>query len=85
MTHAGLDDTSPEAAAVQLELMRQAGPGGRFRACLGLSRSMIAVSRAALRRSRPELGETELLIEWVSIHYGSVLADGLRRRLGIAG
>lgn len=80
----GQSDTSPNAARVHAELLRRAGPLGRLRAGLALSRDAIALSREGLRRSRPGSTERDVLLEWVAIHYGSELAAKVSRRLGRA-
>ena len=81
MSGAALTDTSPEAARVQLELLRSASPARRLEACLGLSRSMIALSRAALRDRFPGLDGQDVLLKWVELNYGAVLAARVRARL----
>ena len=53
-------DTSRAADEAQLEALRRMGPGGRLRAGLRFGRSMIALSRAALRARHPELDEHAL-------------------------
>jgi hypothetical protein len=85
MSPSGLSDTSPDAEHVQSALLRQAGTARRFEMCREMTATVIALSRRALRRARPGLSEDELAIEWVAIHYGPTLADGLRRRLQEAG
>lgn len=75
------DDTSEEAARVQLDLIRRASPTRRIEACLGLSRSLIALSRAALRKRRPEAQEQEIMLEWAEINYGVALGARLRSYL----
>jgi len=52
--------------------------------CREMTASMIALSRRALARARPDLGPAELSIEWVAIHYGAEIAEGMRRRLRAA-
>lgn len=74
-------DTSEEAARVQLQLIRSASPTRRLEACLGLSRSLIALSRASLRRRFPAFDEREAGLKWVEIHYGSDLAARVRSQL----
>jgi len=64
--------------------MREAGPAKRFQMCCAMTANMIALSRRALARARPDLGPAELSIEWVAIHYGADLAEGMRRRLRAA-
>ena len=74
-------DTSPEAAAAHLELLRRMGPGGRLRAGLRFSQSMIALSRAALRRRNPELDERALRLLWIEQTYGAELARKVERHM----
>ena len=72
-------DTSRAADEAQLEALRRMGPGGRLRAGLRFSRSMIALSRAALRARHPELGERALRLLWIEQNYGAALAREVRR------
>ena len=72
-------DTSRAADEAQLEALRRMGPGGRLRAGLRFSRSMIALSRAALRARHPELGEQALRLLWIEQNYGAALARAVRR------
>ena len=81
MSGDGISDTSAEAARVQLELIRSASPERRLAACFGFSRSMIALSRAALRDRFPELDEAELRLRWVELNYGADLAAQVRAHL----
>lgn len=74
-------DTSPAAAAAQLELLRRMGPGGRLRAGLRLSQSMIALSRAALRKRNPGLDERALRLLWIEQTYGAELARKVERHM----
>ena len=76
----GGSDTSPDAERVLSLLLRSAGPARRFEMCREMTSTMITLSRRALARARPELAPAELAIEWVAIHYGAEIADGLRRR-----
>ncbi len=78
-------DTSPGAAAAQLDLLRCMGPGGRLRAGLRFSRSMIALSRAALRQRNPDLDECALRFLWIEQNYGAALARAVERRQEAAG
>ncbi len=74
-------DTTAEAAAVHLGVLRSATIAQRLHAAFGYSRSMIALSRASLAARRPTLGAEELALAWVSEQYGSELADAVRQRL----
>ena len=72
-------DTSHAADEAQLETLRRMGSGGRLRAGLRFSRSMIALSRTALRARYPELDEEALKLLWVEQNYGAALAREVRR------
>ena len=72
-------DTTRAADEAQLEALRRMGPGGRLRAGLRFSRSMIALSRAALRARYPDLDEHALRILWIEQNYGDALARKVRR------
>ena len=73
------NDTSRGAAAAQLAVMRRMGTGGRLRAGLRFSRSMIALSRAALRSRNPGLDEDALRLLWIEQNYGTELARAVER------
>jgi hypothetical protein len=75
------NDTSPEAARVQIELLRQAGPAGRFAILRSLTATAVRLAREGIRRARPDLDERGVLIEFVALHYGAELAVKLARRL----
>ena len=72
-------DTSRNAADTQLAVLRRMGPGGRLRAGLRFSRSMIALSRAALRERNPDLDERALKLLWIEQNYGADLARKVER------
>jgi hypothetical protein len=76
-----LSDTDPDAARVQIELLRQAGPARRLELALRLTRDVIAASRQTLRRLHPAASQEELDVLWVRQNYGDELADGLRADL----
>ena len=72
-------DTSRGAAAAQLAVLRRMGPAGRLRAGLRFSRSMIALSRAALRARNPDLDDCALKLLWIEQSYGADLARKVER------
>jgi hypothetical protein len=74
-----LSDTDPDSERVQIELLRAAGPSRRASLALGLTRTVIALSRRALRAAHPELPEPEIELLWVEFHYGREIAEGIRR------
>ena len=73
------NDTSRAAHEAQIEALRRMGPAGRLRAGLRFSRSMIALSRAALRTRHPELDEQALRLLWIEQNYGAALARAVQR------
>ena len=72
-------DTHPEVEARQIELLRSASPARRFAIVRSLTRTVVMLSRRALRRRRPHATEKELDREFVELHYGEEVA---RRLLG---
>lgn len=71
-----VDDTHPEAARVQIELLRRAGPVRRSSIALRLSSEVVARSRRALE-GQP--GDARL--RWVELWYGADLAQRVREYL----
>ena len=72
-------DTRLAADDAQLEALRRMGSGGRLRAGLRFSRSMIALSRAALRARHPDLDERAVRLLWIEQNYGAALARNVKR------
>ena len=73
-------DTSRAADEAQLDALRRMGSGGRLRVGLRFSRSMIALSRAALRGRYPDLDEHRAKLLWIEQNYGAALAREVKRR-----
>lgn len=71
-------DTSPDAARVQIELLRRATTARRFELARSLSRTTIELSRRAIRRANPEWTEEQILGRWLELHYGRDIADQVR-------
>ncbi len=71
-------DTDPETEAEMLRLLRNASVRERFALMDALTTSVVMLSRRALRKKRPQASEREILLEWVSLHYGSELEKELR-------
>lgn len=67
-------DTSTHVAQVQLDLLRRAGSGRRAALACSLSRTVIDLSRAALRAQMPDATEREVLRRWIELSYGEDLA-----------
>ena len=74
-------DTTPEAEAVQIELLRQASPARRFAVTCSLSAQVVALARRAIARVQPDLNTQELDMLFVEYKYGRELAEHLRKFL----
>ncbi len=74
-------DTDAETARVHVDLLRQAGPQRRLALAFNLSRTVIEMSRRALRRLHPDASDEELGLLWVRQQYGAELSDALREHL----
>lgn len=71
-------DTSKEAEEVQLELIRRMSPSERLARSLALSREVIRLGKAAIRRRYPEFSEDELRFKFIELHYGVELSESVR-------
>lgn len=74
-------DTHPEAQKVQVALLRRASAARRFARARSLSETTIDLAKRAIRRAHPDLDDQDLLVAFVTIHYGQALADRLRAEL----
>ena len=68
------NDTTQAAARMHIELLRKAGPARRAGLARSLSRTVIDLSRRALRERMPLASEREILLRWVALEYGADLA-----------
>ncbi len=76
-------DTSPDALAVQIELLRKATLSERFCLMCDLTTTAIELSRGAIQRANPSWSELEVKLKWAELHYGKDLADQVGRHLGV--
>ena len=72
-------DTSSEAHAVQLDLIRRMAPEERFRKAHAMSCRCRKMARDAIRRRYPGISEDELRLRFIELVYGRDLADEVRR------
>jgi len=63
-------DTTPRAAAIQLQLYRQAGPSRRAQIAVELSDAARETTLAGIRRRHPEYSEREVALSFLRIVYG---------------
>ena len=76
-----LSDTDPEAARVQLELLRSASPSRRLRLALSLSRTTLTLAHDGLARGLPDASPEEVGLRFVALNYGPELAEEVRSAL----
>lgn len=74
-------DTDLQAETIQLGLLRKATLERRVAIAASLSETAVKLATRAIRHQNPDLGDPEVLLRFVEIHYGSELAEGLRRDL----
>lgn len=74
---AGLDDTHPTVAQVQVRMLREAGCGRRAALARSLSRTVIELSRRELQSQMKSASTDEVALRWVELHYGPELAARL--------
>lgn len=73
-----VSDTSDEAIAVQLGLLRQMSPQERLRRACAWSGQLRRMAFAATRRRHPECSELEVRLRFIELTYGKELADDVR-------
>ena len=77
MSFLGLD-TRPQAAEVQLGLLRKASVGRRAALARSLSTTVIGLSRQAVREAMKTATDAEVMNRWLALNYGEDLARRVR-------
>jgi hypothetical protein len=72
-------DTSPEAEAIQLDLLRQMTPEQRILKMCSLSQSVKKMAFDAIRRQHPEYSAEDVRLAFIELNFGKSLADDVRR------
>jgi hypothetical protein len=65
-----ISDTTPAAAARQLQLYRETGPARRAQIAVDLSDAVRATAIAGIRRRHPEYSDEEVAARFLWIVYG---------------
>lgn len=81
-----LDDTDAKARRIQIGVLRGLTDAQRLAQAESLTIEMVRLSRAAVREELPHATEQQVLLRWIELVYGKVLADRLRphaARLGV--
>jgi hypothetical protein len=63
-------DTTPRAAALQLQLYREAGPSRRVQIAVDLSDAVRQTTLAGIRRRHPEYSERQVRDAFLHLVYG---------------
>jgi len=71
-------DTSPEAEAVWLDLMRKAGAARKFSIVSALTRTAMRCAWNGIKEAHPDLPDREIDILFIKYHHGEKLADEYR-------
>lgn len=65
-----VSDTSPRAAALQLQMYREAGSARRAQIAVELSDAVRATAMAGIRRRHPEYSDRDVKAEFLRLLYG---------------
>ena len=76
-----LSDTDPEAAGVQMELLRRASISEKLGLVQSLTSAVVSLCKQGIRERHPGYSEQEVDLHFVEMNYGRELAEGMRRRL----
>lgn len=77
----GLSDTTPQAEQVLINLIRKSSTAERFARVGSLTQTVVQLSKRAIRRANPDLNAKECDLLFVSYHYGSSIAEKLKKFL----
>lgn len=75
----GKRDTSNKIEEIHIQMLRKATIAKRFASTSSLSKTVVQLSKRAIRRNRPYITEQEVNDEFVSLHYGKELAEKVKR------
>jgi hypothetical protein len=76
-----LSDTDQKIEKFQISLIRKSSISERILRLRSLSKTVIQLSRRAIKRANPELSEKDLQCMFVEYHYGNEIADSLKKYL----
>jgi hypothetical protein len=76
--HASINDTTPEAEAVLIDLVRRTPPHVRLQLAINASSRVANQCKEAIRRNNPEISEQEIGLRFIEINYGEELANDVR-------
>jgi hypothetical protein len=74
-------DTHPGAEKVLIELQRGMSPAEKLNQVRSQSRVTIALAKRAIARANRELGEQEVDLLFIRLHYGEPLAQRVKEYL----
>lgn len=68
-----MDDTSPDARAVQIEAYRRMGGAGRAQALFRLCQMTRRIAEAGIRKRHPTYDDTQVLLAFARLVHGEEL------------
>ena len=74
-------DTTPEAEAILIKLLRAKPPTRRLEEAISASNRVAEQCKAAIRRRNPELSEDEVRLRFIELNYGQDLAESVKAYL----
>lgn len=74
-----LSDTDKKTEQIQIDLIRKLSTSERVSRLRSLSRTVIGLSRRAMRHANPELSEKELNYKFLAYHYGNEIAEKFKK------
>ncbi|OHB63009.1 MAG: hypothetical protein A2Y77_10670 [Planctomycetes bacterium RBG_13_62_9] len=74
-----LDDTTPEALAVELRILRRIGPAGRLAMAFELSDNLRALVEAGVRHRHPDWDDRRVERDVMRLMIGDALFQEVRR------
>lgn len=74
-------DTTPEAEAVLIQLIRAKPPARRLEEAVLASNRVAEQCKEAIRRKNPELSEHEVKLQFIELNYGQDLAESVKAYL----
>ena len=74
-------DTNPEIEKIWITMLKTLTPSQRFLKVQSLTKTVINMSRRAIKKANPNSSEEEIDLLFVKYHYGEDLAEKLKKYL----
>ena len=74
-------DTQPKSEKILISLLRDANAAEKFAQIRSLSQTVMQLSRRAITRANRDLYEEQINLRFLSLHYGTELAERVEKYL----